>query len=117
MKLFVTESEKSEAAQLLIRAGLDSGLDRPAAAGKPPLILLNPGAQFGAAKCWPADYFAALGDRLIEQLGATVLISAAPKEKRIVEAIKAGMKNPAVDLLQAGSTLGALLKTSSAVAI
>jgi len=108
MKLFVTASEKTEAVQVLTRAGLDSTIDRPAATGKLPLILLNPGAQFGAAKCWLPEYFAALADRLIEQLGAIVLLSAAPKEKPIVAAIKAAMKRQAVDLLQAGSTLGAI---------
>lgn len=108
MQLFVTESERREADEIFTRAGLDPALDRPGAAGKPPLVILNPGAQYGAAKCWPAEYFAQLADRLIDDLHATVLISAAPKERAIVEAINRHMKHAAVDLARAGSTLGAL---------
>src|SRR5689334_19556421 len=52
LELFITESEKREADEVLLRAGLDPTLSRPAARGRAPLILLNPGAQYGAAKCW-----------------------------------------------------------------
>src|SRR3954462_9578084 len=98
LKLFVTDADRREASDVFVRAGLDGALDRPAGQGRAPLILLNPGAQYGAAKCWLPEYFAALGDRLIDELGATVLISAAPKERRIVEAIQRQMKHPAIDL-------------------
>jgi heptosyltransferase-2 len=110
LQLFVTESERREAQDVLTRAGLDAAIDRPAAAaaGGSPLIVLNPGAAFGAAKCWPAEYFAQLGDRFIDEVGATVLISAAPKERGIVDAILAKMKHAPVDLSRAGMTLGAM---------
>ncbi len=108
MKLFVTESEKREASAVLESAGLAGDLERPAAAGKAPLIFMNPGAQFGSAKCWLPEYFAALSDRLIEELGATVLLSGAPRERRIVETIYRLMKHAPVDLLAKGSTLGSL---------
>lgn len=108
LELFVTEHEQREAVEVLTRAGLDADLDRPALAGKPPLILLNPGAQYGAAKCWLPEYFAQLADRLIEEQSATVLLSASPKERAIVDAIQRHMKHSAVDLSRAGSTLGAL---------
>src|SRR5689334_21193030 len=51
MQLFVTPHERRDAAEVLSRAGLDAELERPAVTGKPPLILLNPGAQYGAAEC------------------------------------------------------------------
>ena len=108
LKLFVTDHDKREADAVFTRAGLDPALDRPASAGGPPLILLNPGAQYGAAKCWLPEHFAALGDRFAGELGATVLISAAPKERRIVEAIQRQMRHAPVDLSSQGSTLGAL---------
>jgi heptosyltransferase-2 len=108
LKLFVTESERREAADVLTRAGLSAEISRPAAAGKPPLILLNPGAHFGAAKCWLPEYFAALADRFIEELGATVLLSAAPRERKIVDAVLRNMKHAPVDLLAKGSSLGAM---------
>jgi heptosyltransferase-2 len=108
LKLFVTESERRGGCEVLQRAGLPENLERPASTGKPPLILLNPGAQFGAAKCWLPEYFASLADRLIDELGATILISGAPRERRIVESIFRSMKHAPIDLLAHGSTLGAL---------
>ena len=108
MKLFVTDSERRAADIVVGRAGMDCTLDAPASKGKPPLIILNPGAQYGAAKCWLPENFAALGDRFVEELGATVLISASPKERRIVDAIQHRMKQPVIDLSQHGLTLGAL---------
>jgi len=108
LKLFVTDSERREAVEVLEQAGLPRDVEHPAAAGKPPLILLNPGAQFGVAKCWPAEYFAALADRMIDELSATILISGAPRERRIIEAIYRSMRHPPVDLLSKGATLGTL---------
>src|SRR5205085_5519480 len=108
LKLFVTEHDRRGAVEVFVKAGLEAGLERPASAGRPPLVMLNPGAQYGAAKCWLPEYFAAVGDRLVEDLGATVLISSAPKERRIVEAIARQMKHAAVDLAGCGATLGAL---------
>ena len=108
LKLFMNDADRREARDVLLRAGLDPEIDRPHAQGKPPLILLNPGAQFGAAKCWLPEYFSSLADRFIEELGATVMISAAPKERRIVESITRGMRHAPVDLLGKGSTLGSL---------
>ncbi len=108
MQLFVTDTDRREAAGVFARAGLDASFDRPAAAGAPPLILLNPGAQYGAAKLWKAEYFAALGDRFVSELGATVLLSSAPKERPIIKTILGHMKHPAVDLSNAGMTLGSL---------
>src|SRR3954468_21411704 len=43
MQLFVTAGERAEAGAVFARAGLDPDLDRPAARGGPPLIVLNPG--------------------------------------------------------------------------
>jgi heptosyltransferase-2 len=109
LQLFVTESERRDAQDVLVRCGLDADLDRPATThGLPPLIVLNPGAQYGAAKCWLPDYFAQLADRFVEQLGATVMISAAPKERPIVDAVLRQMKHTAIDLSRAGMTLGAM---------
>src|SRR5436305_714062 len=108
LELFVTESERREADEILERAGIDRGLFRPAASGLAPLVILNPGAQYGAAKCWLPEYFAQVADRMIEDWGATVLISAAPKERGIVQAILSHMKHAALDLSSKGLTLGAL---------
>lgn len=108
LELFVTDAEKREADQILTRAGVDASLHRPAASGSAPLILLNPGAQYGAAKCWLPEYFAELADRFIDEWGATVLISSAPRERKIVDAVFRHMRHAAVDLQRVGLTLGAL---------
>ncbi|MBV8780651.1 MAG: lipopolysaccharide heptosyltransferase II [Phycisphaerae bacterium] len=102
MQLFVTDSERREADGVLERAGVDL----TTATG--PRILLNPGAQYGAAKCWLPEYFAQLADRLIEERGATVLLSGSPREMRILDVILRSMKHPAVDLCRAGQSLGSL---------
>ncbi len=108
MELFVTDSDRREAAVVFAKAGLDAGVDRPGAMGQPPMVLLNPGAQYGAAKLWKAEYFAELGDRFVENLGATVLLSSAPRERKIIDSIRRQMKHDAVDLSTAGMTLGSL---------
>ena len=108
MELFVTDSDKRDAQAVLHKAGLDQSIERPAASGKPPLILLNPGAQYGAAKLWKADYFAELADRFITEAGATVIISATPKERQIVQTILSHMKQKAYDISGLGMTLGSL---------
>jgi heptosyltransferase-2 len=108
MELFVTDSDRREAAEVFSRAGLDASLDRPAAKGHPPLVLLNPGAQYGAAKLWKAEYFAELADRFVQDLGATVLLSSAPRERQIVQSIRQQMKHDVVDLSTCGMTLGSL---------
>jgi heptosyltransferase-2 len=108
LKLFVTDTERRAAAGVLASAALDPAIDRPASHGGPPLILVNPGAQYGAAKCWLPENFAALCDRFAAELGATVLISASPKERRIVEAIRMRMKHKPIDLSSHGLTLGSL---------
>jgi len=108
LQLFVTEGERREAREVLARGGIDPDSDRPAARGGRPMIVLNPGAAFGAAKCWKAEYFAELADRFVDDLGATVLLSAAPKERAIVETIKRQMRHAPVDLSNKGMTLGSL---------
>jgi heptosyltransferase-2 len=110
MQLFVTEAERRAAGLVFERAGLDPALERPAsrAGGGSPLVLINPGAQYGAAKCWLPEYFAQLADRMIAEMGATVLLSGAPKERPILDAILRHMTHAPVDLSTKGLSLGAL---------
>lgn len=108
LELFVTDHEKQEAREVFRRAGLDPDLARPASRGERPLIMFNPGAQYGAAKCWLPEYFAKLADRFSQELGATVLLSASPRERAIVGAIQRHLAHPVVDLSTMGLTLGSL---------
>ncbi|HEY1687100.1 MAG TPA: lipopolysaccharide heptosyltransferase II [Tepidisphaeraceae bacterium] len=108
MELFVTPSEREQAREVLHRCGLNEEIHRPAASGRGPLVVLNPGAQYGAAKCWLPENFAKVGDQLIEEMGATVLISSSPRERAIVAAVRSAMRHPGIDLSQTGMSLGAL---------
>jgi heptosyltransferase II len=107
LELFVTDAERREADEVLARCGVEPG-ERPTSQGGPPRIILNPGAQYGAAKCWLPEYFAKLADRFIDERSATVLISASPKERKIVDSISRHMKHAPIDLQRAGQTLGSL---------
>jgi heptosyltransferase-2 len=108
MELFVTDPERNAAIEVMRRAGISEALDRPAAAGRPPLVMLNPGAQYGAAKLWKPEYFAEIGDRFVTEHNATVLLSSSPREREIITAVRSHMRQPSVDLSAAGMTLGSL---------
>jgi heptosyltransferase-2 len=51
------------------------------------LVGLNPGASFGASKCWPAEYFAELAELCRRDLGAKIMLFSGPGEEGIVRAI------------------------------
>jgi ADP-heptose:LPS heptosyltransferase len=75
------------------------------------VIALNPGAS-NRIKCWSTARFAELGDRLIEELGARVVVIGGGDERDLADAILAGMRHQARDLVGKVSLLqlGALLK-------
>ena len=59
-----------------------------------PLVVLNPGANYGSAKCWPAEYFAELADALADRYDARVVASLSPTEKEIAARLSAAAKRP-----------------------
>lgn len=72
----------------------EAAIDRrlgPAQPGRP-LVVLNPGANYGAAKCWPAESYAAVSDALVAQRGARVVASLGPKEREIADRLKAAAR-------------------------
>lgn len=73
-------------------AGIEARLGE--LAGRRPLVVLNPGANYGSAKCWPAEKYAALSDRLVRECGATVVASLSPKEREIGDRIEAAAQAP-----------------------
>jgi heptosyltransferase I len=60
---------------------VDAGAERKADFFTGPLVLLNPGAGWGA-KRWPADRYAAIAVRLLE-MGFYVIVNSGPGEDRI----------------------------------
>jgi heptosyltransferase II len=51
------------------------------------VIGLNPGASFGASKCWPVEYFAALAERIQEEMSCKIMLFAGPGEEGIAQSI------------------------------
>jgi len=45
------------------------------------VVCLNPGGAFGSAKHWPAASFARLAQRVVDELGRTVLVLCGPAER------------------------------------
>lgn len=64
----------------------------------PGYVLCCPGAAFGAAKLWPAESFATTLDRLAATRGLVPVLTGAPGEVPLLEAVAARCVQPAVVL-------------------
>ena len=64
-----------------------TGGPRTKTGSRPAKILLHPGSR-SAHRIWPAGRFAAVCDRLQDQLGAQVFLTAGPAEQLLVEEIR-----------------------------
>lgn len=82
--LTVTDERKAQAADILRAEGV--GNNRP-------LIALCPGSINSRAKRWPAERYAALGDRFIEELGAQVLLIGSADELEVSLEVQTRMKH------------------------
>lgn len=63
-----------------------------------PLVVLNAGANYGSAKCWPAEKYAVLSDEIVARYGARVVASFGPKEHDIAQRLAAAALRP-IDIL------------------
>ena len=73
-----------------------------------PLAVINPGANYGSAKQWPPERFAAVGDLLAERRGAGVVITCGPGEEALARSVGAAMRHPAAVLDEPRGTLSQL---------
>jgi lipopolysaccharide heptosyltransferase II len=89
----VSEQAKEEVRALLAEHGIRKG---------DIVIAAHAGATNGLAKRWPLSYWAALADRLIEELGARVILTGASGDASITSAIGAKMRHQPLDF--AGKT-------------
>ncbi len=64
---------------------------------RPSRILIHPGSR-SAFRLWPAERFAAVADRLQDELGAQVFLVAGPAEHALVEQIRSHAKTHVVAL-------------------
>lgn len=69
-----------------------------------PLVVFAPGAEFGAAKRWPASHFAALAKQIVlENPGTQVALLGSPKDREVCDEIVA-LAEPAGVANLAGAT-------------
>jgi heptosyltransferase-2 len=90
VRLHVTADARAAADTVLRNAGATQNAWR---------VAIAPGASYGAAKCWPAERFALLADRLISECAADVLFFGTPGEKEIAARIRSNMKGRAISLV------------------
>lgn len=79
-------------------AVVEQRLARLGIAARRPLVVISPGARYGASKLWESRGFAAVGDRLVEKYGAAVVVTCGPGEEGIALSI-------GVDMEQSGHVL------------
>ncbi len=69
--------------------------------------VINPGAAFGASKCWPPERFASVCEQL-QQRGLTPVLVGAPNEQPLMREIARLAQSPLISCEQPGTTLGSL---------
>lgn len=60
------------------------------------VVILNSGGAYGAAKQWPAEYFAELARRIVGDEKFSVLVNCGPDERELARAIAAMANDPRV---------------------
>lgn len=74
------------------------------------LVVFNPGTTH-AVKCWPAERYAVLGDRLADGFGCAIAIVGSREERPLADVIRGGMRHAVHDLCGCSlGELGALLR-------
>ena len=73
-----------------------------------PYAVINPGAAFGAAKCWPAQRFAELCDRIALELDFQCVVVGAPGETALMRSIAESATTAVICCDKPGTTLGSL---------
>lgn len=90
MELFTTAADERAADTVFDKLDLDVSDE---------ILCLNPGAAFGAAKCWHAENFARLAQDLADQRGSRVLVLCGPKEREAARRIERLAGRPTVQSL------------------
>ena len=90
--LTVRDDRRREAFEFLRASGGDAN----------PIVALCPGSINSRAKRWPAERYAALADRLIEEMGAKVLLIGSAEELDVSEEVRQHMRRE--PLLLTGKT-------------
>lgn len=99
LRLGITPEQERQGAELMDHYGI--GRERPYA-------VVNPGAAYGAAKCWLPDRFAELCDRLVAERGLQPVLVGAPREVPLLADIAEKAAVDVVCCADPGTTLGSL---------
>lgn len=97
LRLAVTPEQEQAGEKLRRHYGLDA-----------PYAVINPGAAFGAAKCWPAERFAQVCDGLQRELGLRCAVVGAPNEGPLMRRIRELATVDVACCDSPGTTLGSL---------
>lgn len=79
-----------------------------------------PGAAFGAAKLWPVEHYARALDMLHARYGWRAVLSGAPNESALIDAVARACKHPAVSLAREArdlETLKAIVRASKLLVV
>jgi heptosyltransferase-2 len=90
MELFTTPDDERAA---------DRVWDKFALTRKDEVLCFNPGAAFGAAKHWRAEYFALLAQKVSDERGSQVLVLCGPSERALARQITGLANRPTVHSL------------------
>ena len=74
LELFTEPKCDEQAKEILSQYGLDNNNG---------YAVINAGASYGSAKCWPAEYFAKVGDYLTQKKNLGVLVVCGPRECKL----------------------------------
>jgi heptosyltransferase II len=77
--------------------------------GSRSLIAINAGATNSRAKCWPAERFAALADRLTREMNAQIVLIGAPSELEYADGVISRMETNGVADLTGKTTMVELI--------
>ena len=90
--LYLTQDEKRAVAEWLKKKGISLNM---------PLVAIHPGAR-KQLKRWSIAGFAAVADRLVEEMGISIILLGGPDEVELAKTIQLSMKHPAFNF--AGKT-------------
>ncbi len=90
-------------------AAINTRLTEVGLAGHRPVVVMTPGASFGPSKCWPAERYAAVCDRLAEELEARIVMTYGPGEREIADRALSAMRRRPVVMGAPDLTLGQLM--------
>lgn len=72
------------------------------------LLVVTPGAAFGASKLWPTEHFARAADEISKQFGLRTVLAPGPGEQRTADRIASQMASPCLALESRDATLADL---------